>query len=1010
MPKNRFVTWLNSLFNHDPYRERKRIREAPKDEENPLARMIKKIGYALGGGSNRDDFVGPEFDLNQIEDAYNTDCYIRQALDRYIELMFKAGWKIRYQDPRVKEYLNKRLVMLQDAMGQPFSHFLKEISDDLVKYSNVFMVKARQDPTKMPNMPGVSIRPIGKNKPIAAYFRLPPQTMQIKTDEYGTIKKYKQVTGQDEKEFKPIDIIHIAYKRPAGKFFGVPFTIPVLDDIRLLRKLEDNVAKLVYRHLYPLFIYKIGLDKPGFEATDDEIEDMREEIQNMPIDGGLVVPERHEIDLLTTEENINADKYLEYFEKRVFTGLGVSQTIMGRADCYDEETQTLTDNGWKYYYEIGEGDKIATFNPDTQSMEYHEPIDGYDTHIYENRKEKMYHFKSKHIDIKVTGDHKMWIMTNRMPGKYNWRKEKAIDLYKGKYSNFYMLEGTNGSSDFIKNDYIEIPTKEYNCNNKDEHVKNIKFKALDFAEFLGYFISEGCLYTTEEHRKYPISISQKKNKTYYKILENLDNLGLKYNIRKDSRKDVYEITTYNKHLYYYLKKNAGTKCYNKRIPRDILKYNPNVLQSLLDALILGDGTKESDTHETYYTVNSNLADDVQELAIKLGYKAKVSETKQSKNAKGSKNIFRVLISHGCKNYRYFKPEYITEVDYEGAVYCYHVPNHLFYTRRNGKIAIHGNTSNRSTAENQSTEMRDKVRAVQTVCENYINHFVIRELLMEGGFDPVLNPDDQAIFEFNEIDTDLEIKRENHMIFKFEHNAWTFDEMREALGLDPDVDEGRLHNNMFETLTTSTDTDNRVNPQNSVKTDTKIINTYKYENRISSFNAELKNEVKEIINAYRNKLKNKETSKYEMTDLIELYLKKVGYYIELANKNAFYKGVSMAVSKLEKNKSTPSFDVVRNELRSKFLENSKDFKEMLYKLLDKDNYISPAINIQCDSIEKSVVTFLRKTVEKQFNLGQYKAFTLNGVDKVGYTADGSVEIINSKNKIPDKATYLQREGG
>lgn len=108
----------------------------------------------------------------------------------------------------------------------------------------------------------------------------------------------------------------------------------------------------------------------------------------------------------------------------------------------------------------------------------------------------------------------------------------------------------------------------------------------------------------------------------------------------------------------------------------------------------------------------------------------------------------------------------------------------------------GDTSNRSTAETQSVEMRDSVEAYQTVVQDFINHFILRELLLEGGYDPFLNPDHTAQFEFNEIDIDMQIKLENHIIYKYEHNAISHSEMRQTLGLEPVTDFSLFNGNLF----------------------------------------------------------------------------------------------------------------------------------------------------------------------------------------------------------------------
>jgi hypothetical protein len=73
---------------------------------------------------------------------------------------------------------------------------------------------------------------------------------------------------------------------------------------------------------------------------------------------------------------------------------------------------------------------------------------------------------------------------------------------------------------------------------------------------------------------------------------------------------------------------------------------------------------------------------------------------------------------------------------------------------------------------------------------FFNSFIIKELLMEGGYDPVLNPDQAVEFKFNDNDVDVMIKKEVHAIYKYEHNAITEDEMRSELGKDPIPDGDR----------------------------------------------------------------------------------------------------------------------------------------------------------------------------------------------------------------------------
>lgn len=64
----------------------------------------------------------------------------------------------------------------------------------------------------------------------------------------------------------------------------------------------------------------------------------------------------------------------------------------------------------------------------------------------------------------------------------------------------------------------------------------------------------------------------------------------------------------------------------KRIPREIINSSLDNLQTLLEVLILRDGTidkRAGRTSKSYYSTSKNLVNDVQEICIKLGHKAKI---------------------------------------------------------------------------------------------------------------------------------------------------------------------------------------------------------------------------------------------------------------------------------------------------------------------------------------------------------------------------------------------------
>ena len=741
--------------------------------------FVKKVTYKENGDT---DFEDPDFDLEDIQNGYNTDSYIRQGVDKYVDQIFKEGYSFFGTDSNAVDYLKLRLAYIAEASSTPTNQLLMDIAEDVVKYGNCMIVKARNsDPNALPQ--GVTVTGLYGKDPVVGYFCANPVTMKCKRDEFGTVTEWQQDNDGGTQTFAPEDVVHFYYKREKGNAYGTSFLIPVLDDVRALRQAEENVLKMMYRNIYPFYHIAVGTeDQTG---TSKEVDQLKEALDGMDVEGGLVTTERVQIKPVASDKVIDAEPYLRYMESRVFSGMGIPEIMFGRGNCYDEETQTLTDHGWKFWFEVSSNDKIATYNPDTGNIEYHKPNDDLMKYV-SHYKGQMVHFKSKHIDIKVSPQHDMWVCTNgRQVGKMKWKKMKAIDLYNSGIQNFYFMEQTNGVNDILEDPYITIPYIESHHTNGNNHIVTFDTKA--FIEFLGYFVSEGSLNPSKGSR-YCISISQKKKHILNKIISCIDKLNLKYNTRDDNRDGTVEITIYHKSLWMYLKDNFGLYDVNRYISRNILNLSSSSLRILLDALVDGDGTRDNRpgrTSMSYYSISENLIDNVQELCVKLGYKAKILYGKPEHG-----NVHRVMISDSCSNYRYCTRDMITLEDYDGIMYCYNVPNHLFITRRNGKVAIQGNTANRSTGDNMTSEMADRIRAISRVIEMFFNSFIIKELLMEGGYDPVLNPDQAVEFKFNDNDVDVMIKKEVHAIYKYEHNAITEDEMRDELGMDPIPDGDR----------------------------------------------------------------------------------------------------------------------------------------------------------------------------------------------------------------------------
>ena len=303
-----------------------------------LGKAMKIAALALGyQGTNyfytgRSNFEPSPYDFDRIIQAVDTDSYVRQAIGKYKDLFWKEGWQIVGENPEAVAYLYQRIDYMEMAMKRPFLDFLIDLSDQLFKFANVFVVKARAD---MSEYFPVSLEGINGGQPVVGYYLIPTEQTRILRDRYNRPKSYQQQT--DPLTYAPTDrdpvwsaerVIHLFFDRKPGRAFGTPFLSNVLDDVVALRQMEEDIQNLVHRELFPLYKYRIGTaDQP---AEPEEIDQAAAEIENLRAEGGLILPFRHDVEVIGSQNAaLDASSYLDHFKERVAIGLGVAPHHLG---------------------------------------------------------------------------------------------------------------------------------------------------------------------------------------------------------------------------------------------------------------------------------------------------------------------------------------------------------------------------------------------------------------------------------------------------------------------------------------------------------------------------------------------------------------------------------------------------------------------------------------------------------------------------------------------------------
>lgn len=324
------LPWRQNTSNNLPLKESDIQLPKKRSSITDLIMKIKAVGYINNNTYRREKFQRCEYNLSEIRDASEADSYVKIALTKYSYMIYKAGWTLKSENQEAIDYILYRWRLMSYQTDKPMDILFQELADDLVRYSNAFLIKARVD--KMP--PSCKVKASGTDstgRPVGGYFRVDPSSVKIKRDKHGNILKYEQGRGQDKKQWSKEDVIHIYMDKDGNNAYGTPRIIAALDDVKLLRKIEGNMVALIHRFSMPLYHWKIGIPQPGFQASDPEIQKAKREIESSSLDGLIITNEKTEIKAIGSEGSaMNMAPYLEYLENRVFSALGVSASQMGR--------------------------------------------------------------------------------------------------------------------------------------------------------------------------------------------------------------------------------------------------------------------------------------------------------------------------------------------------------------------------------------------------------------------------------------------------------------------------------------------------------------------------------------------------------------------------------------------------------------------------------------------------------------------------------------------------------
>lgn len=313
------------------------------------------------------------------------------------------------------------------------------------------------------------------------------------------------------------------------------------------------------------------------------------------------------------------------------------------AHCFSEDTELLTENGWKGIDEIDKGDVVATLNRHNDLIEYQPALNKY---VYEGVDE-MYHMSSSAADHLVTANHKMIYKSY-----HNYKESLAED--------FYVKGAQVPVSGLFQREDLDLY-------DSDEELR-----------FHVWAITNGNLYYVNKDGMLTYRFHLKKERKINRLVELLFTLGWEYSFGdyKDDTTTIY------------------VKNVNPKFTKVLSEMHRNLSQRQTTLLFTEwshtDGTHSDKMRDNAFQLSTNVTfhkDLLQELAVLSGHKTTCALSKKD----GYSDVYMLNVR---LNTTHVRSDIINKgtVSYSGRVWCLETSNHTLIARRNGKILITGNSN------------------------------------------------------------------------------------------------------------------------------------------------------------------------------------------------------------------------------------------------------------------------------------------------------------------------------
>lgn len=320
-------------------------------------------------------------------------------------------------------------------------------------------------------------------------------------------------------------------------------------------------------------------------------------------------------------------------------------------DCYSDDTQFLTSEGWAFYDDIQSDTLLATIEPSSGVLAFQHYTERVDKII----EDEMLHIESYDSDLLVTKNHRM--------------------LVRGRYTKEWKFKACE-----------DLKTNIHRFRNSMLNAQKDNIKISDaYLALVGAYVSEGCVgKRLVTGAASVLRFEQKFGGRLEKVMTTVNSEFKCNTYSYPDKRDVTIWTLADKEIASKVDIECRTGSKYKTLPNWIFTLSERQARILLESAIAGDGTLHRNDGWVYYTISPELADKIQILSLLAGYSAKIWGPYEPAG------MYMIRINHPQEKY-ITKKNITTLPKLSQRVVCFTVANETLVTRRNGKPSFHGNT-------------------------------------------------------------------------------------------------------------------------------------------------------------------------------------------------------------------------------------------------------------------------------------------------------------------------------